>query len=64
MPGVIVSVNVEEGQAINQGDPLLSIEAMKMETAIHAERSGSVEKIVTPTGTQVDSKDLLLILTD
>jgi pyruvate carboxylase len=37
---------------------------MKMETAIHAERSGSVEKIVTPTGTQVDSKDLLLILTD
>jgi pyruvate carboxylase len=64
MPGVIVNVNVLEGQQVNQGDPLLSIEAMKMETVLHAERSGSVEKIVAPAGTQVDSRDLLLIMTD
>ncbi|MDP6417707.1 MAG: biotin/lipoyl-containing protein, partial [Gammaproteobacteria bacterium] len=61
---VIVNVNVLEGQQVNQGDPLLSIEAMKMETVLHAERSGSVEKIVAPAGTQVDSRDLLLIMTD
>ncbi len=62
MPGLVVSVNVQQGQQVSQGDPLLSIEAMKMETVLHAERAGTVEKIVAPAGTQVDSKDLLLVL--
>jgi pyruvate carboxylase len=62
MPGVVVSVNVQEGQKVTQGDPLLSIEAMKMETVLHAEYAGVVEKILAPAGTQVDSKDLLVIL--
>jgi pyruvate carboxylase len=62
MPGVVVSVSVQEGQQVKQGDPLLSIEAMKMETVLHAEHAGAVQKILAPAGTHVDSKDLLVVL--
>ena len=64
MPGLVVSVNVRQGQTVEKGDPLVSIEAMKMETAIHAEYRGVVREIITPVGTQVDAKDLLMVLGD
>ena len=38
----------------------MTIEAMKMETAIHAETGGVVKRVVTPAGSQVDAKDLLV----
>ncbi|MEM7544120.1 MAG: pyruvate carboxylase [Pseudomonadota bacterium] len=60
MPGVIAAVVVSEGQTIEAGEVLMSIEAMKMETAIHAEVGGVIKRIVTPSGTQVDAKDLLV----
>jgi pyruvate carboxylase len=60
MPGVVASVAVRPGQKVQAGDMLLTLEAMKMETAIHAERSGTVERVVAPAGTQVDAKDLLI----
>jgi pyruvate carboxylase len=62
MPGMVSSLRVTEGQQVQPGDRLLSIEAMKMETAIFADRAGVVEEIVVQAGTQVDSKDLLLVL--
>ncbi len=62
MPGMVASVSVTEGQRVSAGDMLLTIEAMKMETAIHAERDGVVAAIVAPHGTQVDAKDLLIEL--
>ncbi len=62
MPGVIGSVGVVPGQKVQAGDVLLTLEAMKMETAITADRDGVVERIVTPAGTQVDAKDLLIEL--
>jgi pyruvate carboxylase len=62
MPGMVASVSVTEGQRVSAGDMLLTIEAMKMETAIHAERDGVVQSIVAPHGTQVDAKDLLIEL--
>ena len=43
--GVIASVNVAAGQTVEAGDVLLSIEAMKMETAIHAEISGVIAQM-------------------
>ncbi len=64
MPGVIGAVAVVVGQMIRPGDILMTIEAMKMETAIASDRAGRVEAIVAPTGTQVDVKDLLMVLTD
>jgi pyruvate carboxylase len=61
MPGVVGSVAVTAGQEVKAGDLLLTLEAMKMETAMHAERDGTIERVVTPAGTQVDAKDLLLV---
>ncbi len=60
MPGVISSVVVGAGQAVKSGDMLLTIEAMKMETGIHAEIDGIVKAIHAPAGSQVDAKDLLI----
>ena len=41
---------------------LLTIEAMKMETAVRAERDGGIAEVLAHPGQQVDAKDLLLIL--
>ncbi len=62
MPGLISTVLVIENQEIEQGDVLLTIEAMKMETNVLAEVPGIVERVVTPVGTQVDAKDLLVVI--
>ena len=60
MPGVISTVAVAKGQEVKAGDVLLSIEAMKMETAIHAERDGKVADLLVKAGDQIDAKDLLV----
>jgi pyruvate carboxylase len=62
MPGVISRVFVTKGQAVNAGDVVLSIEAMKMETALHAEKDGTVAEILVKAGDQIDAKDLLVLL--
>jgi pyruvate carboxylase len=62
MPGMIVSVSAAEGQQVQRGDRLFTIEAMKMETAIYAEIDGEVEEVVSPSGTRVDSHDLVLVI--
>ena len=64
MPGVISTVNVNQGQQVQPGDILLSIEAMKMETAIYAESAGSVAELLVKTGDQIDAKDLLIQLSN
>ncbi len=61
MPGSVASVAVAEGQEVHAGQVLLTLEAMKMETAIHAERDGTIARIVTPAGSAVDAKDLLVV---
>ncbi|MFD2238370.1 pyruvate carboxylase [Aureimonas populi] len=60
MPGVVSTLAVSAGQAVRSGDILLSIEAMKMETALHAERDGIIEAVFVKAGDQIDAKDLLL----
>ncbi len=60
MPGSIATVTVEAGQTVKAGDVLLSIEAMKMETALHAEADGTVEAVNVSPGAQVEAKDLLV----
>jgi len=60
MPGVISTVKVKDGQSVKAGDVLLSIEAMKMETAIYAEIDGSVAELLVKAGDQIDAKDLLV----
>ncbi|MEI4471181.1 pyruvate carboxylase [Frigidibacter sp. MR17.24] len=62
MPGSIASVAVTPGQKVNAGDLLLTIEAMKMETGIHADRAATVKALHVAAGTQIDAKDLLVEL--
>ena len=60
MPGVVASVGVKPGQEVRKGDLLLTIEAMKMETAINAERDAVVKAVHVTPGAQIDAKDLLI----
>ena len=60
MPGVISSLLVKLGQKVAAGDVMLSIEAMKMETAIHAEFDGVIGEVTVKQGDQIDAKDLLV----
>jgi pyruvate carboxylase len=61
MPGVISRVFVSSGQTVKAGDVLLSIEAMKMETALHAEKDGTITEVLVKAGDQIDAKDLLIV---
>ena len=61
MPGVVSTLAVKTGQNVEAGDVLLSIEAMKMETAIHAERAGKIAEVLVHAGSQIDAKDLLVV---
>ncbi|KUJ76851.1 pyruvate carboxylase [Ruegeria marisrubri] len=62
MPGVVATVAVTPGQVVKEGDMLLTIEAMKMETGIHAERDATVKAVHVQPGGQIDAKDLLVEL--
>ncbi|HEV8606552.1 MAG TPA: pyruvate carboxylase [Tepidisphaeraceae bacterium] len=62
MPGKISAVAVKKGQAIKTGERLLSIEAMKMETAIYSPREAKVADILVKPGSTVEAKDLLVVL--
>jgi pyruvate carboxylase len=62
MPGKVSSVAVRRGQDVKAGERLLSIEAMKMETAIYSPRDARVGEIHVEAGAVVESRDLLLTL--
>jgi biotin carboxyl carrier protein len=55
MPGQVVGVLVAEGQAVRAGDPLLVLEAMKMEHIVRAPHDGTVVSIRFGPGDKVDS---------
>ena len=60
MPGMVVNVAVKAGDDVAQGQKLLTMEAMKMETTIYAERAGRVAELLVSPGTQVDTGDLVI----
>jgi pyruvate carboxylase len=62
MPGAIAAVPVQAGARVRSGDLLVTIEAMKMETGLHAERDAVVKAVHVRPGDQVDAKDLLVEL--
>ena len=63
MPGNVVTVSVKPGQKVRRGDPLVSIEAMKMETVVRAERDATVAEVLAAPAMVVAPKDLLVTLT-
>jgi pyruvate carboxylase len=62
MPGTVATINVTTGVKVKQGDVLVTIEAMKMETSVRAERDGVVSEVVSKPGEAIDAKDLLIVL--
>ena len=62
MPGKVSNVAVTAGMAVRAGDRLLSIEAMKMETAVYAPRAAKVAEVLVQPNSVVAAKDLLVVL--
>ncbi|SHI54230.1 biotin carboxyl carrier protein [Mesonia phycicola] len=60
MPGLILEVNVQEGQEVKEGDYLLVLEAMKMENALTAPRDAVIKSISVEKGQTVDKNQLLI----
>ena len=60
MPGKVSSVAVRAGQQVQAGERLLSIEAMKMETAVYSPHDGTVSDLLVKVGSVVDARDLLV----
>ena len=57
-----VTVTVKEGDEVKEGDPVATIEAMKMEAAISAPKSGVVERIALTKPTKVEGGDLVVVI--
>ena len=62
MPGTILKVNVQNGQAVKKGDVLMILEAMKMENEIMAPCDGTVAGVAVAQGATVDSGAVLCTL--
>lgn len=62
MPGLVLKVNLKEGDSFQKGDPLLILEAMKMENVIKAPTDGIVTKINVKEGASVEKGYVLLEL--
>jgi biotin carboxyl carrier protein len=62
MPGKIVRVIVAEGDEVEAGQPLVVVEAMKMQNEIKATKNGKITKIAVKEATAVNAGDLLVIV--
>ena len=64
MPATVLSVLVERGQIVRQGDPLILLEAMKMELTLRAPRDGQIDTLACADGDLVQPGTPLVTLTD
>jgi pyruvate carboxylase len=62
MPGAVSTIAVRQGQEVKAGDVVATLEAMKMETSLHAQRDGKVAEILVSPGAHIDAQDLLMVL--
>lgn len=62
MPGTIMKVNVKVGDTVNEGDPVIVLEAMKMENDIPATVSGKVVAVNVANGDTVESGATLIVI--
>lgn len=60
MPGLILNVNIKEGQEVLEGDTLLILEAMKMENIISAPKDGIIKTVLIKTGGTVEKGELMI----
>ena len=62
MPGTILKVNVQPGQAVKEGDVLVVLEAMKMENEIMAPKAGTVSQVLVSKGSTVETGAPLVLI--
>jgi biotin carboxyl carrier protein len=62
MPGRVVKVNVRAGDVVSAGDPLLGIEAMKMENELLAPSAGKIAKVTVQIGSTVEADQELIVI--
>ena len=62
LPGSIFSLKVTVGDQVNEGDVVIIMESMKMETEIHATASGTINSIQVQEGQKVNTGDNLLVI--
>jgi pyruvate/oxaloacetate carboxyltransferase len=62
MAGLVLSVEVKEGDRVDEGDPIAMIEAMKMRRSVLSPRSGTVKKILAHEGEIVDAGSVLIVM--
>ena len=60
MPGLIVKITVAEGDEVQEGQALATVEAMKMENILKAERNGRVKKINAVAGASLKVDDVIM----
>ena len=60
MPGLVVKISVEEGQEVQEGQALATVEAMKMENILKAEKRGVVKKIKAAAGASLKVDDVIM----
>jgi acetyl/propionyl-CoA carboxylase alpha subunit len=62
MPGVVVSIEVEQGQEVDPGTPVIIVEAMKMQNELATVVGGAVKEIRVSRGDIVDSQKILVVI--
>jgi len=62
MPGTVLDVKVNVGDAVKAGDVLLILEAMKMENELTADKAGTVKEIKVTKGQAVNGGDTLIVI--
>jgi pyruvate carboxylase len=60
--GTVTTLMAEVGREVNRGDVLFTLESMKMETVLRAERAGQIAEVLVRAGDQVNAGDLLAVL--
>jgi len=60
MPGVVVKISVEEGQEVQEGQALATVEAMKMENILRAEKKGVVKRIAAEAGASLKVDEVIM----
>jgi biotin carboxyl carrier protein len=64
MPGLIIAVPVQKGQAVKKGDKIIILESMKMENELRSPRDGIVTRINTQVGASVEKNQVLATIGD
>jgi biotin carboxyl carrier protein len=62
LAGKVISIAVNVGDAVEEDDEIMILEAMKMETSVYASADGTVKEIKVKPGDSVEEDDLLMVL--